>query len=41
MTSSKTQPEAPNIAWEHDWETALRRARSERKLLLIDVEKDQ
>lgn len=28
------------IVWEHDWEEAERRARNERRLLLIDVEKD-
>lgn len=41
MTSSQLHDGLLDIAWEHDWETALRRARSERKLLLIDVEKDQ
>ncbi len=28
------------ITWEHDWEVAQRRARDERRLLLVDVEKD-
>jgi hypothetical protein len=28
------------IDWEHDWDTALERARGERRLLLIDVEKE-
>jgi len=28
------------ILWEHDWESAQRRARTERRLLLVDVEKD-
>jgi hypothetical protein len=32
--------ENPQISWEHDWEGAARRARNERKLLLVDVEKD-
>ena len=28
------------ITWEHDWDTAFARARSERKPVLIDVEKE-
>jgi hypothetical protein len=28
------------IAWERDWEAAIHRARQERRLLLIDVEKE-
>jgi hypothetical protein len=28
------------IVWEHDWDEALARAQRERKLLLIDVEKE-
>ena len=28
------------IAWERDWDAAILRARQERQLLLIDVEKD-
>lgn len=35
-----SKPDNPRIAWEHDWEGAARRARNERKLLLVDVEKD-
>jgi hypothetical protein len=27
------------IQWEHDWDAALARARSERKPILVDVEK--
>lgn len=30
----------PRIVWEHRWDDARSRARNERKLLLIDVEKD-
>jgi hypothetical protein len=33
-------PEPPSIAWERDWQTAVERAGRERRLLLIDVEKD-
>jgi hypothetical protein len=40
MTLTTVCDDAPAIAWEHDWEIALQRARSERKLLLVDVEKD-
>ena len=29
-----------DIAWVHDWDEALDRARQQRRLLLIDVEKD-
>jgi hypothetical protein len=29
-----------HIDWERGWDTALDRARRERRLLLIDVEKD-
>ena len=28
------------ISWERDWDAAIHRARQERRLLLIDVEKD-
>lgn len=28
------------IQWERDWDTATARAKRERRLLLIDVEKD-
>ena len=28
------------IQWERDWDTAVRRAQEERRLLLIDVEKE-
>ncbi len=30
----------PGITWERDWDAAHDRARRERRLLLIDVEKD-
>ena len=32
--------EQQSIAWERDWDAAIHRARQERRLLLIDVEKD-
>jgi uncharacterized protein YyaL (SSP411 family) len=32
--------DAPPIAWEHEWDAAFARAQSERKPVLIDVEKD-
>jgi len=32
--------EQPSISWERDWDVAIHRARQERRLLLIDVEKD-
>jgi hypothetical protein len=35
-----SEPDISRIAWEHEWEGAARRARNERKLLLVDVEKD-
>ena len=38
MTNDRPIDQA--IAWEHDWETAQHRARNERRLLLVDVEKD-
>ena len=38
MTNDQRPSQA--ICWEHDWEVAQRRARDERRLLLIDVEKD-
>jgi hypothetical protein len=41
MTSSTDRQEALQLVWEHDWETASRLARTERKFLLVDVEKDQ
>lgn len=41
MTISAEQTEVLGIEWEHNWEAATHRARSERKLLLVDVEKDQ
>ena len=33
-------PERASIEWERDWQTAVERAGRERRLLLIDVEKD-
>jgi hypothetical protein len=33
--------EIDGIRWERDWESALSRARQERRLILIDVEKEQ
>lgn len=30
----------PEIRWERDWDAAMHRARQERRLLLIDVEKE-
>lgn len=33
-------PNDASIKWEHHWDDARSRARNERKLLLIDVEKD-
>jgi hypothetical protein len=35
-----TDASEPRIAWEHDWDAARERARRERRLLLIDVEKE-
>ena len=35
-----TDVEQPGISWERDWDAAIHRARQERRLLLIDVEKD-
>ena len=32
--------EQHGISWERDWDVAIHRARQERRLLLIDVEKD-
>jgi hypothetical protein len=32
--------EGSGIVWLRDWDEAVTRARSERRLLLIDVEKD-
>jgi len=28
------------ISWEHDWDSAFERARTERKPLLVDVERE-
>jgi hypothetical protein len=33
-------PPGPGIRWERDWDAAFARASRERRLLLIDVEKD-
>jgi len=38
--SFMTAVEQPGISWERDWDAAIHRARQERRLLLIDVEKD-
>lgn len=38
MTDLVSNNEA--IVWEHDWDDAVRRARNERRLLLVDVEKE-
>jgi hypothetical protein len=35
-----TVVEQHGISWERGWDTANHRARQERRLLLIDVEKD-
>lgn len=35
-----TESEQASIRWERSWDAALHRARTERRLLLIDVEKD-
>lgn len=35
-----TATDHSELHWERDWDAALSRARSERRLLLIDVEKD-
>ena len=35
-----TAVEQHGILWEGDWDAAIHRARQERRLLLIDVEKD-
>jgi hypothetical protein len=32
--------EQHGISWEHDWDSAVHSARQERRLLLIDVEKE-
>ena len=32
--------EQHSISWERDWDAAIHRARQERRLLLIDVEKE-
>jgi hypothetical protein len=37
---SAVEPQEDGIAWERDWDAANHRARQERRLLLIDVEKD-
>jgi hypothetical protein len=38
--SLMTTVEQHGISWERDWDAAIHRARQERRLLLIDVEKD-
>src|SRR5215211_7899701 len=38
--SFMTAVEQQGIAWERDWDAAIHRARQERRLLLIDVEKE-
>ena len=40
MESLMTGAEKHGIQWERDWDAAIHRARQERRLLLIDVEKD-
>jgi hypothetical protein len=35
-----TAAEQHGISWVRDWDAAIHRARQERRLLLIDVEKD-
>jgi hypothetical protein len=40
MESFMTAVEQHGIPWERDWDAAIHRARQERRLLLIDVEKD-
>jgi hypothetical protein len=40
MEPSVTNTERQGIAWERDWDAAMQRARQERRLLLIDVEKE-
>jgi len=35
-----TAVERKGIAWERDWDAAIHRARQDRRLLLIDVEKE-
>jgi hypothetical protein len=40
MESHVIDAETPVIQWERDWDTAIKRVRDERRLLLIDVEKD-
>lgn len=35
-----TAADQPSLHWEHDWDAAMTRASRERRLLLIDVEKD-
>lgn len=32
-------PDVPAIEWEHEWDAAVARARDERRLLLVDVER--
>jgi type IV secretory pathway VirB4 component len=38
--SLMTTVEQHGISWERDWDAAIHSARQERRLLLIDVEKD-
>jgi len=40
MESFMTAGKQHGIAWERDWDAAIHRARQERRLLLIDVEKE-
>jgi hypothetical protein len=40
MESSVTKSDSQGIAWERDWDAAVQRARQDRRLLLIDVEKE-
>ena len=35
-----TETDGTGIVWEHDWDAALVRAHQERRLLVIDVEKE-
>ena len=35
-----TAVEQHRISWGRDWDAAIHRARKERRLLLIDIEKD-
>jgi hypothetical protein len=32
--------QSSEVQWLHDWDEALQRARAERRLMLVDVEKD-